>query len=205
MRQAGLAAMLRPAVAIISLAAIGTALYAASTSPLLAWRDPVYIVAGFMGVVALALLLLQPLLITGVVPGFSVSRSRHVHRWIGAAIVVCVVLHVAGLWITSPPDVIDALLFASPTLFSLWGVLAMWAVFLSAGLAIFRRRLRWRVWRTAHVVLSLIVVAGTIAHAIPIEGTMGQVSKLVLCVLTALASVAAVRTKHRVLSDVHGG
>ena len=31
---------------------------------------------------------------------------------------VAVVIHVAGLWITSPPDMIDALLFTSPTPFS---------------------------------------------------------------------------------------
>ena len=32
-------------------------------SPLLAWREPVYIVAGLAGVLAFALLLMQPLLI----------------------------------------------------------------------------------------------------------------------------------------------
>lgn len=34
-------------------------------SPLIAWRDPVYILAGFAGVVGMALLLVQPLLVGG--------------------------------------------------------------------------------------------------------------------------------------------
>ena len=68
-----------------------------------------------------------------------------------AVLVVAVVIHVAALWITSPPDVVDALLFASPTPFSAWGVIAMWAVFAAALLAALRRRLRLRprTWRIA--------------------------------------------------------
>lgn len=112
----------------------------AATSPLLAWRDPIYIVAGFAGIFALILLLLQPLLINGLLSGLSLYKSRRVHRWIGALLVVAIFIHVGGLWLTSPPDVIDALLFASPTPFSVWGVLAMWAVFASALLAIFRHK-----------------------------------------------------------------
>lgn len=172
--------------------AIGLPVLAAATSPLLQWRDPVYILAAFVGVVALALLLLQPLLIAGALPGLQGMAARRIHRWIGGGIVVSVVIHVGGLWITSPPDVVDALLFRSPTAFSLWGVVAMWAVFASGVLAIFRRRLRWRTWRNAHVALSVVIVAGTIAHAIPIEGTMDPVTKAVLCVLTAVATLAAV-------------
>ena len=41
----------------------------AATSPLLAWREPIYIVAGFAGVLAMGLLLAQPLLIGGYLPG----------------------------------------------------------------------------------------------------------------------------------------
>jgi hypothetical protein len=44
-------------------------------------------------------------------------------------LVVAVVVHVGGLWITSPPDMIDALLLTSPTPFSAFGVIAMWAIF----------------------------------------------------------------------------
>jgi len=114
----------------------------AAASPLLAWRGPVYVLAGFAGIVALGLALVQPLLIAGYLPGLSAYRGRRVHHWIGGALVVAVVVHVAGLWITSPPDMIDALLFASPTPFSPFGVIAMWAIFAVALLAAFRRRLR---------------------------------------------------------------
>src|SRR5215475_11606477 len=95
-------------------AAIGVPIAAAAFSPLLAWRDPVYILAGFTGIFALGLVLVQPLLIAGYLPGLSGYRGRHAHRWIGGALAMAVVIHVAGLWITRPPDMIDALLFTPP-------------------------------------------------------------------------------------------
>src|SRR5882757_4369785 len=125
-------------------AAICVPIAAATASPLLAWRGPVYILAGFAGIVALGLLLFQPLLIGGYLPKLSARMGRRAHHWIGGALVVAVVIHVGGLWITSPPDMIDALLFASPTPFSPFGVIAMWAIFAVALLATLRRRLRPR-------------------------------------------------------------
>ena len=129
--------------------AVAVPIGVAATSPLLAWREPVYIVAGFAGVFALALLLVQPLLAGGRLPGLPGVRGRRVHRRVGAALVAAVVLHVAGLWVTSPPDVIDALLLRSPTPFSLWGVIAMWATFAAALSAALRGHLRVRPrWRS---------------------------------------------------------
>jgi hypothetical protein len=110
-------------------AAVCVPIVAAAASPLLAWRDPVYILAGFAGIIALGLVLVQPLLIGRYLPGPSAYRGRRTHHWIGGALVVAVVVHVGGLWLTSPPDMIDALLFASPTPFSPFGVIAMWAIF----------------------------------------------------------------------------
>jgi len=161
----------------------------AATSPQLAWRGPVYILAGFSGIVALGLMLVQPLLIAGYLPGLSAFRGRRVHHWIGGALVVAIVFHVAGLWITSPPDMIDALLYASPTPFSPWGVTAMWAILAVALLAIFRRRLRLRTWRIAHMLLAIVIVAGSVVHGILIEGTMETVSKAALCVLVLAAAI----------------
>jgi predicted ferric reductase len=161
----------------------------AATSPQLAWRGPVYILAGFSGIVALGLMLVQPLLIAGYLPGLSAFRGRRVHHWIGGALVAAIVIHVAGLWITSPPDMIDALLYVSPTPFSPWGVTAMWAIFAVALLAIFRRRLRLRTWRIAHMLLAIVVVVGSVVHGILIEGTMETVSKVALCVLVLAAVI----------------
>lgn len=172
-------------------AAIGVPLAAAAASPLLAWRGPIYIGAGFAGIVALGLMLIQPLLIGGYVPGLAAYRARRVHRWIGGLLVAAVVIHVGGLWITSPPDVIDALLFQSPTPFSNWGVVAMWAIFAVAVLAALRRRLGLRTWRIAHMGLAVIIVVGTVVHAILIEGAMETVSKAVLCVIVCLATIKA--------------
>lgn len=170
---------------------------AATLSPLLQWREPVYIVAGLAGVTALALLLFQPLLAAGYLPGLSGLRARRIHRAVGVALVLSVVLHVAGLWYTSPPDVIDALLFVSATPFSNWGVIAMWSLFASACLAAFRRRLslRARTWRLAHKSLALIIVAGSVVHALLIEGTMELWSKIALCTLVVIAATVAVAAK----------
>ena len=171
--------------------AITVPIVAAANSELLAWRDPIYIGAGFAGIVALALLLVQPLLIGGYLPDLSSQRARRVHRWIGALVVASVTIHVVGLWITSPPDVIDVLLFRSPTPFSLWGVIAMWAVFIIAILAALRRRLaiRPRAWRIAHSILAVIVVAGAVIHAVLVEGTMETLSKAALCILVVAATL----------------
>jgi predicted ferric reductase len=179
----------------VLLAAIAVPLAVAAASPLLAWRDPVYIAAGFAGVIALALVLVQPLLAGGYLPGLAAQPGRRLHRWVGGALVAGVVLHVAGLWLTSAPDVIDALLFDSPTPFSVWGVVAMWAVFAAAVLAALRRRLRIRprLWRIAHKALAVVIVAGSVVHALLIEGTMGPISKAVLCGLV-IAATAKVLT-----------
>src|SRR4051794_39075996 len=165
----------------------------AAASPLLEWRDPVYILAGFAGIIALGVVLVQPLLIGGYLPGPSAYRARRAHHWMGGALVVAVLIHVAGLWITSPPDMIDALTFTSPTPFSPFGVIAMWAIFAVALLAALRRRLglRPRTWRLAHMLLAIVIVAGGAVHAILIEGTMETVSKAALCVLVLAAAVKA--------------
>ncbi|MFW8595890.1 ferric reductase-like transmembrane domain-containing protein [Cribrihabitans neustonicus] len=163
-------------------------------SPLLAWRQPVYIAAGFAGVIAMALLLVQPLLAGGYLPGLPARRGRRVHRWTGGALIVAIAAHVAGLWITSPPDMIDALLFASPTPFSAWGVAAMWTALGAALLAAFRARFRQnlRTWRRGHTALVSITVIGSVAHAMMIEGTMETVSKTVLCACALAATAKAV-------------
>ncbi len=172
------------AVAVVAPLAI------AAASPLLAWREPIYIAAGFAGVVAMALLLLQPLLAGGRPPGRDGRRGRGGHGWGGAGLGAAVAIHVAGLWATSPPDVVDALLFRSPTPFAVWGVVAMWAAFAAALLAVFRRRLRLSpaVWRVLHLSCALLVVVGGVVHALLIEGTMGTISKAALCALAVAAA-----------------
>lgn len=185
----------RPALVWLALlAAVTVPIVAATQSPLLAWRSPVYIAAGIAGVVGLALLLVQPLLAAGYLPGLSRGRARRVHRWTGGALVTAVVVHVAGLWITSPPDVIDVLLFRSPTPFSVWGAIAMWSVFAAALVTAFRHRIRLRphVWRLGHRMLVTIAVATSAAHALLIEGTMETISKIILCGLAVFATAAAV-------------
>jgi hypothetical protein len=171
--------------------AVCVPLAAAAANPLLQWRGPVYILAGFAGIVALALMLLQPLLMGGYLPGFSAQRGRRAHLLIGGALVVAVVVHVAGLWFTSPPDMIDALLFTSPTPFSPFGVIAMWAIFIVALMALLRRRLRLapRTWRLAHMVLAVVIVTGSIVHGLLVEGTMETMSKVALCALLLGATV----------------
>jgi predicted ferric reductase len=164
-------------------AAILLPLALAAASPLLQWRQPVYIAAGFAGILALGLMLLQPLLAGGLLPGLGGLRGRRLHRWTGALLVAFVVLHIAGLFVTSPPDVIDVLLLRSPTPFSLWAMIALVPLLAAALLAAFRRRLRLspRTWRRAHVALVSVAIIGTAGHALLIEGTMEWWSKVGLC------------------------
>ncbi|MEL7428907.1 MAG: ferric reductase-like transmembrane domain-containing protein [Pseudomonadota bacterium] len=190
-------------IAVWSGLAIGVTgpLALAVVSPLLAWREPVYIASGLAGIIAMALMLVQPLLASGYLPGIGLVQARKTHRWIGALLVLAVIIHVAGLWITSPPDVIDALLLRSPTPFSVWGVIAMWAVFATAIVALLRKPLRIspRNWRFGHTLLAVVIVTGTVVHALQIEGTMETYSKIALSVFVvgaAAVSVFNLRKRH---------
>lgn len=171
--------------------AVAAPIAIAASSPLLQWRGPVYIASGFAGILALCLVLVQPLLAAGYLPGLPARAGRQVHRWVGVALVIAVVAHVGGLWLTSAPDVIDALLFDSPTPFSVWGVLAMWAVFAAALLAAVRAplRIRPKTWRIAHSGLAVVIALGSVAHALLVEGAMGQNSKAALCILVLAALI----------------
>nr|WP_217358578.1 ferric reductase-like transmembrane domain-containing protein [Ruegeria arenilitoris] len=175
------------------IAAIAVPVVVAGFSPYLAWRSSIYIAAGFAGVIGLGLLLVQPLLAARMLPGLTAMNSRMVHRWVGIALIAMIALHVGGLWITSPPDVVDALLFRSPTPFSAWGVAAMWAAFAAVVLAALRSRLGWRfrLWRLAHASLALVTILGTVVHALLIEGAMETVTKATLCGLVLFACVRA--------------
>ncbi|WP_170443473.1 ferric reductase-like transmembrane domain-containing protein [Ruegeria arenilitoris] len=181
------------AVWLALIAAVAVPVVVAGFSPYLAWRSSIYIAAGFAGVIGLGLLLVQPLLAARMLPGLTAMNSRMVHRWVGIALIAMIALHVGGLWITSPPDVVDALLFRSPTSFSAWGVAAMWAAFAAAALAALRSRLGWRFrpWRLAHASLALVTILGTVVHALLIEGTMETVTKAALCGLVLFACVGA--------------
>lgn len=168
--------------------AITVPLIAAAQSPLLQWRQPVYIIAGFSGIVGLALLLVQPLLVAGLVSG---RRARRFHIWTGTGLVGAVVVHVVGLWITSPPDVVDVLLFRSPTPFSVWGAVAMWALFVTALLGTLRKRLGLRSWRIGHSAAAIVIVTGTVVHAWLVQGAMEEVTKGLLCLLVLGAGIWA--------------
>jgi hypothetical protein len=45
-----------------------------------------------------------------------------------------------------------------------------------------------RTWRIVHIPLALVIVAGSVAHCLLIEGTMETVSKAVLCLLVLVAA-----------------
>ena len=169
-------------------AAILIPLAVAAASPLLQWRGPLYVAAGLAGVLALGVMLAQPLLAAGALPGLAARAGRRVHAWLGIALVALVAAHVGGLWVTSPPDVVDAMLWRSPTPFTGWGVAAMYALMLAAPVALARRRLPPRLWRPLHTGLVALAVVGTAVHALLIEGTMGTVSKAALCALALAAT-----------------
>jgi predicted ferric reductase len=92
---------------------------------------------------------------------------------------------------------IDALLFVSPTPFSPFGVIAMWAIFAVALLAAVRRRVGLRTWRIAHLTLAAVIVIGSVLHGMLVDGTMEMASKAALCMLV-LASAAKIMVDLRV-------
>ena len=163
----------------------------ATLSPYLAYRDAIYITAGFSGMVGLALLVLQPLLVSCVLPGFSAIRARSGHRWVGSGILVCILVHIGGLSLTSPMDVMDALMLVAPTAFSFYGVAALWASVFIALLVLLRRPLRLQpaVWRVIHGSLTLVLVVGTVVHALMIEAAMEPVSKWALSAVVLMSTL----------------
>lgn len=165
----------------------------AATSPFLAYRTAVHIVGGFAGIICLALLLIQPLLAAGWLPGVGLPRARRWHRRVGAAIVIAVLLHVGFLFATSPVDMLDALLLVAPTPFSIYGVISMWCIGLTALLATARHvlKLPYGPWRLVHSMLAVVIVGTAAAHAFLIEGAMGANSKRALILVMLIAVTAA--------------
>lgn len=180
------------ALAIVMLAPVVIAAF----SPYLAYRNAAYILGGFAGIVCLSLLVIQPLLADGALPGLSLPVARRWHRVVGALIAFGVALHVGGLYLTSPMDTLDALLLVAPNTFSVFGVAAMWAVMLTLLIVTLRRRIRPAVWRRLHIALAAVIVIGTIIHAVQIQGAMEPISKALLC-LAALGSSVLLIAKRR--------
>lgn len=175
------------------MAAIAAApVIAAAASPLQHGREFLWIVGGMAGVVAMSQLFVQPLLMAAAPHLLPAPDGLRWHRRGGMAIVAMVGLHVGALYLYSPDDITDALLLVAPTPFSLYGVISLWCLALTAALAATRRALRLglRPWRILHSVLAVAVVAAGAVHAIQIEGAMEPYSKLAIC-LAALAATSA--------------
>jgi len=164
----------------------------AGLSPLLAYRDAPYIAAGLGGALALSMLLVQPLLGLRALPGLAPAQARMAHRAIGLLLSAAVTVHIGGLYLTSPPDTLDALLLVSPTPFSVYGVMATVALLLTATLVLLRRCMPLTAWRGIHAVLGLTVITGSIVHALLIEGTMDTLSKITLCTAIGVVALYAV-------------
>ena len=166
----------------------------AAVSPLLKSRELIYVIGGLSGVIALSLLLVQPLLAIGYLTGVSLGRQRRWHLCSGTLLVVSIALHIGALYVTSPDDMTDALFLRSATPFSIYGVIALWGVLLIALLVAFRSKIKIPIkkWKTLHAVIAAIVVVASIIHALWIQGAMGTVSKWVLCGTIVLATGYAV-------------
>lgn len=70
----------------------------------------------------------------------------------------------------------------------------MWTVFAVAVLAVSLRRLRLspRTWRITHSIMAVVIVAGTVIHALLIDGTMETISKVALYALAGAATVKVI-------------
>lgn len=189
---------------VVSACILVVPLALAIASPLQAGRAFSYVVGAVAGVLALSLLFVQPLLAAGFLPGIRLSRERRWHRWLGVVLLAAVALHIIGLYLASPDDMLDALLLVAPTPFSLYGVIALIAVFLTGLSAAVRPRFRSAMhhWNRLHWTLTAIVVGATVVHAWMIEGTMQSLSKTITCVSVVLATVAALWSLQRATSSI---
>lgn len=169
-------------------------LFVAAGSPFLGARAAVYIIASMAGIVAMCLLLVQPLLAAGYLPGLRPLEARRWHRWLGSGLAIAVLLHIGGLYLTSPQDALDALLLVSPTPFSVYGVIGLWSLVLTVLLVAARSRMGLAItsWRIVHNGVAAVVVVSSVVHALMIEGTMGYWSKLVLCICVLGASAVTI-------------
>lgn len=146
------------------------------------------------GIVALPLLLMQPLLAAGYLPGIRIVQGQRWHRRLGTLLVLAITAHIIGLYFTSPMDMTDALLLAAPTPFSIYGFIALWSFVATALLVALRSRLRlsYKAWKIAHNALAIVVIYSSVAHALMIEGLMGSKTKLLICISILLVTTIAV-------------
>lgn len=172
----------------LALAALGPVALAAF-SPYLDSRDATYLIGGFAGIACLSLFLVQPLLAAGYLPGLRLATARRWHRALGSLILIATATHVGGLYLTSPEDTLDALTLIAPTPFSVWGVVALCGVTLTALLLGLRGALPRAVWVWSHNALALLIVAATVLHAVQIEGAMEPLSKAAVCGAALAATV----------------
>lgn len=159
-------------------------------NPLQTSRNFAYIIGGLAGICALCILLVQPLLAAGYLTHTRLTDSRRWHRRLGTSLIFLVALHVVGLYLTSPDDMSDALILVAPTLFSLYGVIGLWALALTALLVTLRKRLPFTdmIWKTMHNLLAVVVVISSVIHAVMIDGAMGVLSKQLLCICIVIAT-----------------
>lgn len=182
----------RIAAWIVIAALAGGPVLAAALSPLQRGRELLWVIGGIAGVLALSLLFLQPLLMAAAPPLMRAGAGVRWHRLGGIVIVVMVVVHVGALYLYSPDDITDALLLVAPTPFSLYGVISLWCLVLTAALAATRRVLKigYRPWRILHSILAVAVVGAGAVHAIQIEGAMEEYSKLAICIAALVVTTA---------------
>jgi hypothetical protein len=182
-----------PRLAVAALFAVMlTPILLAGFSPYLPSRSLPYLIGGFAGIAALAVLVIQPLLAANALPGLAPATSRRWHLLVGAVLATCIALHIGGLYVTSPEDTLDALLLVSPTPFSVYGVLATAAVIATLALVALRRRFGAVLWANLHNALAVVIVAATVTHAVQIDGAMEPTSKFLLCAAALLATAITV-------------
>ena len=194
MKRAGADRLLRVAAWLLSALTAILPIGAAAASPLLGGREWLWITGGMAGVVALSLLAVQPLLVAAAPALLAPKAGVTWHRVGGIAIMAMVALHIGALYAYSPDDVTDILLLSAPTSFSIYGVIGLWCLILTALLTAVRRiyRLSYTAWRIAHSVLAVLLVGASVIHTIQIEGAMEAYSKLAICIVAMALTTAGV-------------
>ena len=180
----------RPLVWLASAGLVALPLLVAGTSPLQEGREPIWILGGLAGVAAMPLLVIQGLLPTGRLA--RLAPSLRWHRVLGYGVLLAVLVHVGALYLYSPEDITDALLFLAPA-YSKFGVIAAWCLVFAVLVAVLRRRLGLghATWRIVHGLLALITVGTAVAHTVMAYGAFDGVVETLTCVAALLATSLA--------------
>lgn len=148
---------------------------------------------GFAALVVLALQLVLPARLKAFTEPFGVETLLRFHKEMGTIAAVLVVLHVVVL-MADDPGRLSLLVLPTAPWRAIAGVTALLALLALLASASVRQRFRldYARWRGVHLVLGVLVVAGSVAHVLGVGRYLALDSLRALALLAVVAPAAGV-------------